>query len=177
MPASDITAAERTNTPSTTAPRPADLRTVELTYWQSVAASDDTTQLNAYLSRYPTGEFADLARAKIASLERNAKSKLTNSSIETWEIVNTCPHSNAWYNPATVNHYIIQIVAAGDNRTYSARFNGVGTDNDGRWTASTTYNTEGSIQINTSHPYTLHASRQELIFQGQKQQNDSISGN
>ena len=44
------------------------VQAVELTYWQSVAASNDVAQLAAYLARYPSGDFADIARAKIAGL-------------------------------------------------------------------------------------------------------------
>jgi len=40
----------------------------ELAFWQSVAASNDVAQLDAYLQRYPNGTFAGLARAKIAAL-------------------------------------------------------------------------------------------------------------
>ena len=42
----------------------------ELLYWQSVAASDDPGQLEAYLAQYPNGTFAALARAKIAMLTK-----------------------------------------------------------------------------------------------------------
>jgi hypothetical protein len=45
---------------------------VELTFWQSVALSGDADQYQAYLTRYPSGEFAELARAKIAGLRRAA---------------------------------------------------------------------------------------------------------
>jgi len=45
-----------------------DPRAIELAYWQSVASSNDAVQLKAYLGRYPTGAFADIARAKIAAL-------------------------------------------------------------------------------------------------------------
>lgn len=40
----------------------------ELVFWQSVAASEDVGQLEAYLSRYPDGTFAAIARAKIQRL-------------------------------------------------------------------------------------------------------------
>lgn len=44
----------------------------ELTFWQSVAASDDRGQLEAYLAQYPNGTFSALARAKIAAIDRQA---------------------------------------------------------------------------------------------------------
>ncbi|MBC2669154.1 hypothetical protein ACFOON_09285 [Novosphingobium piscinae] len=40
----------------------------ELVFWQSVATSEDVGQYEAYLSRYPEGTFAPLARAKIERL-------------------------------------------------------------------------------------------------------------
>jgi Caspase domain len=46
----------------------ADARDVELSFWRSVEDSGDAGQLNAYLTQYPLGAFAPLARAKIASL-------------------------------------------------------------------------------------------------------------
>ncbi len=46
-----------------------DPKAIELAYWQSVGASNDPAQLNAYLGRYPTGAFADLAHAKLNALK------------------------------------------------------------------------------------------------------------
>lgn len=42
----------------------------ELTFWQSVAGSEDRAQLQAYLDQYPNGTFSALARAKIATIDR-----------------------------------------------------------------------------------------------------------
>ncbi len=42
----------------------------ELTFWQSVAGSDDPALFDAYLARYPDGTFSGLARAKIAAFQR-----------------------------------------------------------------------------------------------------------
>ena len=42
----------------------------ELTFWQSIASSDDPAQLDAYLATYPNGTFSNLARVKIAALRR-----------------------------------------------------------------------------------------------------------
>jgi len=46
-----------------------DPKAIELAYWQSVSASNDPVQLNAYLGRYPTGAFADLAHAKLNAMK------------------------------------------------------------------------------------------------------------
>ena len=42
----------------------------ELTFWQSLAGSDDPAAYDAYLTQYPGGTFSGLARAKIAALQR-----------------------------------------------------------------------------------------------------------
>ena len=40
---------------------------VELTFWQSVQASDDPVEYRAYLARFPEGAFTALAHARLAS--------------------------------------------------------------------------------------------------------------
>jgi hypothetical protein len=50
-------------------PAPPDQKTMDLTYWQSVQASNDPAQLKDYLDQYPNGAFATLAKAKIAALQ------------------------------------------------------------------------------------------------------------
>lgn len=44
----------------------------ELAFWQSVAASEDPEQYQAYLDQYPSGTFSALARAKIAAIQRRS---------------------------------------------------------------------------------------------------------
>jgi hypothetical protein len=58
--------------PAVQAPAPANGvgSAFELTFWQSVAGSDDQALFDAYLARYPDGTFSGLARAKIAALQR-----------------------------------------------------------------------------------------------------------
>ena len=53
----------------TTAPvaMPADVA-IELTFWESVTASDSPALYDAYLEQYPQGSFAVLARAKLKEL-------------------------------------------------------------------------------------------------------------
>lgn len=42
----------------------------ELTFWQSVAGSDDPALYDAYLQQYPEGTFSAIARVKVASLRK-----------------------------------------------------------------------------------------------------------
>ncbi len=42
----------------------------ELTFWQSVATSEDRAQYEAYLAQYPAGTFSALARAKSAAIDK-----------------------------------------------------------------------------------------------------------
>lgn len=44
----------------------------ELTFWQSVAGSDDPAVYEAYLEQYPAGTFSALARVKVANLRKIA---------------------------------------------------------------------------------------------------------
>ena len=41
---------------------------VEMEFWRSVRDSNKTEELNAYLTRYPTGAFASIARSRLAAL-------------------------------------------------------------------------------------------------------------
>ncbi len=46
--------------------------TVELAYWESIKSSTDAALFEAYLSQYPEGLFAPLARAKISVIQKNS---------------------------------------------------------------------------------------------------------
>jgi uncharacterized caspase-like protein len=46
---------------------------IELAYWDSIKSSTNTEDFRAYLKKYPNGEFADIARNRIHSLEAAAK--------------------------------------------------------------------------------------------------------
>jgi hypothetical protein len=62
---------EPTPHPETAAAAPAPAPTVspsEIVFWQSIHDSDDPAMFEAYLRRYPQGEFADLARLRIEAL-------------------------------------------------------------------------------------------------------------
>ncbi|MDQ7247484.1 caspase family protein [Dongia sedimenti] len=48
---------------------------IELTYWNSVKDVAEKEGFQAYLKKYPKGHFADLARARLADLETQAKAE------------------------------------------------------------------------------------------------------
>jgi len=48
----------------------ADDSRIETLFWESVATSDDRAQYAAYLTRFPNGVFAELARLKMAAIDR-----------------------------------------------------------------------------------------------------------
>ena len=48
---------------------------VEITFWATVAGSDNIAELESYLQRYPDGNFADVARRRIAALKTGAGAK------------------------------------------------------------------------------------------------------
>ncbi len=54
-----------------TPPAPAD-NTVEVAFWSSVSASESVAMYEAYLEKYPDGEFASLAKIWIAESQTNA---------------------------------------------------------------------------------------------------------
>lgn len=68
IPAADGTAgAEPAVTqPSPQLPRGPDPAAIELTYWESIKNSSDVADFAAYLKKYPDGQFADLAKNRVA---------------------------------------------------------------------------------------------------------------
>ncbi|MBL8837500.1 MAG: caspase family protein [Alphaproteobacteria bacterium] len=60
--------------PTAMAPGPSqvDPAALELTFWQSIQASRDPAEFEAYLNRYPQGNFAGLARARLQALRATA---------------------------------------------------------------------------------------------------------
>jgi len=53
---------------------------VEVEFWRSVRDSNKSEELNAYITKYPDGQFAPLARARIAALENGPSSTTRNLS-------------------------------------------------------------------------------------------------
>ena len=43
---------------------------VELSFWESVTVSDNPAMYDAYLEKYPDGEFVPLATVRLAELRR-----------------------------------------------------------------------------------------------------------
>ncbi len=62
--------------PEAKAPQQSD-NTVELAYWDSIKDSTEKGYFEAYLVRWPEGTFTDIAKLKIASLEKQAAEKPT----------------------------------------------------------------------------------------------------
>jgi uncharacterized caspase-like protein len=53
---------------------------VEVEFWRSVRDSNKSEELNAYITKYPDGQFAPLARARIAALENGPSTATRNLS-------------------------------------------------------------------------------------------------
>jgi hypothetical protein len=49
-------------------------REVELSFWESVRESDNPASLQAYLEKYPAGEFKSLAEIRLSELRVSAPS-------------------------------------------------------------------------------------------------------
>ncbi|MBN9670088.1 SEL1-like repeat protein [Roseibium aggregatum] len=52
----------------------------EITFWESVRDSSDRAELEAYLSAYPNGQFAPLARLRLNKLQGSAAGQLSGQS-------------------------------------------------------------------------------------------------
>jgi hypothetical protein len=48
-------------------------REIELSFWESVRASDNPALVQAYLEKYPNGEFCALARIRVDELKRDSR--------------------------------------------------------------------------------------------------------
>lgn len=66
---------DKVKTPSVQA-KAAGPDSVEIIFWKSVKDSRDAGELNAYLEKYPQGQFAGLAKARIASLQNAAQASI-----------------------------------------------------------------------------------------------------
>lgn len=64
-PATETPPAEPVESP---AAEPVDEKAVELLFWESIKDSVQTADYEAYLTRYPDGSFAELARARVREL-------------------------------------------------------------------------------------------------------------
>lgn len=66
---------------SSAAPAPAEaMADAETVFWGSVKDSTNALELKAYLDKYPQGQFANLARIRIAGIEGAAKSEKPDNS-------------------------------------------------------------------------------------------------
>jgi tetratricopeptide (TPR) repeat protein len=62
-----------------TPPPPVNSPTIELSFWDSIKNSTNAEDFNAYLRKYPNGEFADLARIRAANLSKDSAGKSSAS--------------------------------------------------------------------------------------------------
>jgi len=90
-----------------------DPNSVEMMYWQSASAGDDPTMLRAYLAHYPNGNFVELAKAKIAALERPAQVASNDRSLPSSPQPKSDPHATelAFWNSVSASNDIGQLTA------------------------------------------------------------------
>jgi len=61
---------------------------VELAFWQSVQASDDPSEYQAYLAQFPEGDFATLAQARLANPSTSGQSSEDRTvELEFWNSI------------------------------------------------------------------------------------------
>jgi len=58
-----------------TTPPPVNPTTIELSFWDSIKNSTSAEDFNAYLRKYPNGEFAELARIRAANLSKDSSDR------------------------------------------------------------------------------------------------------
>jgi hypothetical protein len=74
-------------------PRTKVSRAGELTFWNSIKDSGSCIELEAYLERYPEGEFVELAEARLESLKQTAagtaasKEEVTEGELTFWNSI------------------------------------------------------------------------------------------
>lgn len=93
--------------PPTDAPAPAAAAQesnsqAEFAFWDSIRNSSSAADYEAYLSTYPAGRFAALAKARIATLERQTSSQAEGRDQAFWESI------RASTNPAEYEAYLAQ---------------------------------------------------------------------
>jgi hypothetical protein len=93
---------------------------VELEFWRSIKDSNKPEELNAYVSKYPNGQFKPLALARIAALENGPSTTTRNLTTG--------------IDPATFNDEATQVTEdqigldKGQRRDVQRRLNGLGFD-------------------------------------------------
>lgn len=61
--------------------------TVELTYWNSIKDGQDKRLFESYLTQFPDGLFADLAKAKIAAIDKREKAAAAQSDTAFFQAI------------------------------------------------------------------------------------------
>ena len=64
-----------------------DTEAVEVAFWQSIEASDDPQEYQAYLKQFPKGAFAELAKARLASPSGTMPSTDLTVELEFWNSI------------------------------------------------------------------------------------------
>jgi formylglycine-generating enzyme required for sulfatase activity len=58
---------------------------LEATYWQGIQDSRDVTDFETFLTKFPHGDFAELAKAKLANLKRASANVVVSNLAEPWK--------------------------------------------------------------------------------------------
>lgn len=63
---------------------------LEITFWQSIQASERPGDFTAYLQQFPNGTFAGLAQSRLAALQQQAEAKAGAPGLKTGQIFRDC---------------------------------------------------------------------------------------
>lgn len=83
--------AQLAGTPATAMVQAVDPMAVELSFWDSIKGGSDPGDFKAYLDKYPNGQYAALARNRVAMLDKGAKGR----SAEHEQVVRPAPPAPA----------------------------------------------------------------------------------
>jgi peptidoglycan hydrolase-like protein with peptidoglycan-binding domain len=57
----------------------------DLAFWEETGARDDETGLRAYLTRFPDGDFAEVARTRLETIERRKRAETNTRDRQLWD--------------------------------------------------------------------------------------------
>ncbi|WP_417687275.1 hypothetical protein [Roseibium sp.] len=107
------------NVPSQPQQPAADQSAMELAFWQAIAASEDPADFEAYLSQWPNGTFAALARNKLNRLAQAAPTPVSPAPIPDAPspTISSGPASGGWAEPSAPT----RTAGANPGRTYTPK--------------------------------------------------------
>jgi hypothetical protein len=87
---------------------PVDARQFELMYWESIKDSKNVADFQAYLSKYPKGEFSGLATNRVDYLAKSAAAESTRPALATVKPSPAMPSAASRAAPAPLSPAVVE---------------------------------------------------------------------